>query len=242
MLRLADLAAIAQLRPAGTILAVDNTFCSPYFQRPLEFGADVVVHSTTKYINGHSDVVGGVVVTNAAGLHEQIAFHQNAVGAVPGPQDAYLTLRGAKTLALRMKRHESSALSIARYLESRDDVRDVIYPGLASHPDHALARRQQRGFGGIVSLRVAGGAERALAVAAGMRLFNLAVSLGGVESLVCSPATMTHASVPAARKAELGITDDLLRLSVGLEEPDDLIGDLACALDATIPELSRLVS
>jgi cystathionine beta-lyase/cystathionine gamma-synthase len=157
---------------------------------------------------------------------------------VPGPQDAYLTLRGAKTLALRMQRHESSAHSIAAYLESRDDVTEVIYPGLASHPDHALARRQQRGFGGIVSLRVAGGGGRALEVARSTRLFNLAVSLGGVESLICSPATMTHASVPAERKAALGITDDLLRLSVGLEEPYDLVNDLAAALDATIPELT----
>ena len=244
LLRLADLAAIASLRPSGTVLAVDNTFCSPYFQRPLEFGADLVVHSTTKYINGHSDVVGGVVVTSDPALHDQIAFYQNAVGSIPGPQDAYLTLRGAKTLALRMQRHESNALAVACYLESRDDVTEVIYPGLPSHPDHELARRQQRGFGGIVSFRVRAGAlnesgaragaERALDIARATRLFNLAVSLGGVESLICSPATMTHASVPAERKVALGITDDLLRLSVGLEEPGDLIGDLAAALDATI--------
>lgn len=235
LLRLADLSAIAAIKGPNRILAVDNTFCSPYFQRPLEFGADLVVHSTTKYINGHSDVVGGVVITDNPELHTTIAYYQNAVGAVPGPQDSYLTLRGAKTLAVRMREHERNAISIAFYLESRDDVAAVYYPGLPSHPDHALALRQQRGFGGVLSFRVRGGGERALAVASSTRLFNLAVSLGGVESLICSPASMTHASVPEDRKRELGITDDLLRLSVGIEELDDLIGDLGSALDATLP-------
>jgi cystathionine beta-lyase/cystathionine gamma-synthase len=165
-------------------------------------------------------------------LFERIAYHQNAVGAVPGPQDAYLTLRGAKTLALRMKQHEQSAFAVARWLETRDDVAAVFFPGLESHPDHELAQRQQRGFGGIVSFRVGGGA-RALELLRSTRLFNLAVSLGGPESLICSPAEMTHKTVPAERKAELGITPDLLRLSIGLEDADDLIADLAAALDAT---------
>jgi cystathionine beta-lyase/cystathionine gamma-synthase len=240
LLRLADLRAIASLKHPGQLLAVDNTFCSPYFQRPLEFGADLVVHSTTKYINGHSDVVGGVVVTDNQDLYTRIAFYQNAVGAVPGPQDAYLTLRGAKTLAVRMREHERNATAVAYFLESREDVAAVFYPGLPSHPDHQLALRQQRGFGGVVSFRVRGGAERARAIAASTRLFNLAVSLGGVESLVCIPSSMTHASVPEARKAELGITEDLLRLSVGIEELDDLIEDLRAALDATLEKAYAL--
>lgn len=232
LLRLADLRAIAALK-GDRILAVDNTFCSPYFQRPLELGADIVVHSTTKYINGHSDVIGGVVITDDPALFETIAFYQNSVGAVPGPQDAYLTLRGAKTLALRMRQHEHNALAVANWLATRDDVAEVFYPGLASHPQHALACRQQRGFGGVVSFRVRGGEERAWAVAGGTRLFNLAVSLGGIESLICSPSAMTHKTVPAERKAQLGITPDLLRLSVGLEDVEDLLDDLALTLDAT---------
>jgi cystathionine gamma-lyase len=233
LLRIADLRALAALKTADQILAVDNTFLSPYFQRPLELGADVVVHSTTKYINGHSDVIGGVVICNDPVLFERIAYHQNAVGAIPGPQDAYLTLRGAKTLALRMRQHEASAQVVAEWLEARDDVAAVFYPGLESHPDHALAKVQQRGFGGIVSFRVQGGRERALELLRSTRLFNLAVSLGGPESLICSPAEMTHKTVPEDRKAELGISPDLLRLSIGLEDVEDLIADLAAALDAT---------
>jgi cystathionine beta-lyase/cystathionine gamma-synthase len=232
LLRVADIRALAAIK-GDRILAVDNTFLSPFFQRPLELGADVVVHSTTKYINGHSDVVGGAVLVNDPALFETIAFHQNAVGAIPGPQDAYLTLRGAKTLALRMREHERNALALASWLEQHEDVACVYYPGLPSHPDHELAKRQQRGFGGVVSFRVRGGAERANALAGATRLFNLAVSLGGVESLICSPSAMTHKTVPAERKLELGITPDLLRLSVGLEEIDDLIADLEQALDAT---------
>jgi cystathionine gamma-lyase len=236
LLRIADLRALAALKRPGLVLAVDNTFCSPYCQRPLELGADLVVHSTTKYINGHSDVVGGAVVTDDEALFERIAFHQNAVGAVPGPQDCYLTLRGAKTLAVRMRQHEKNALALAQWLEAQtDDVAQVFYPGLASHPDHELAKRQQRGFGGVVSFRVRGGAERACELARTTRLFNLAVSLGGVESLICVPAQMTHKTVPAERKAELGITDDLLRLSVGLEDVEDLIADLGEALAQTAP-------
>jgi cystathionine gamma-lyase len=233
LLRLADLRALAALKTPTCILAVDNTFCSPYFQRPLELGADLVVHSTTKYINGHSDVVGGIVIADDPALFEEIASHQNAVGAVPGPQDAYLTLRGAKTLALRMRQHEHNAFAIARWLETREDVDEVFYPGLPSHPQHALAQRQQRGFGGVVSFRARGGEERANALASTTRLFNLAVSLGGVESLICSPYAMTHKTVPTERKAQLGITPDLLRLSVGLEEAEDLTQDLGSALDTT---------
>jgi cystathionine beta-lyase/cystathionine gamma-synthase len=233
LLRVADLSQIGLRKPSSAVLVVDNTFCTPYFQQPLELGADMVVHSTTKYINGHSDVVGGAVVTNAPRLSERIAFHQNAVGAVPGPMDAYLTLRGAKTLAVRMRRHEENATHVARWLQERRDVADVIYPGLPSHRHHALASRQQRGFGGIVSFRVHGGRERALAVARSTRLFNLAVSLGGVESLICCPAEMTHKSMPDAHKRRLGITPDLLRLSVGLEAAEDLVNDLSEALNQT---------
>jgi cystathionine beta-lyase/cystathionine gamma-synthase len=234
LLRIADIRAIAALNRAGQVLAVDNTFCSPYFQRPLELGADLVVHSTTKYVNGHSDVVGGAVVVNDPSLYDAIAFHQNAVGAVLGPQDAYLTLRGAKTLALRMQQHERNAAALATWLERRSDVEAVYYPGLSSHPEHELAKRQQHGFGGILSFRVSGGAQGALRVACGTRLFNLAVSLGGVESLICVPSAMTHKSVPASLKSDLGITPDLIRISAGLEETDDLLADLEEALDGAV--------
>ncbi|GAC1414902.1 MAG: cystathionine gamma-synthase [Candidatus Velthaea sp.] len=232
LLTIIDIAAIAALKPSGVALAVDNTFCSPFFQRPLELGADIVVHSTTKYINGHSDVVGGIVITSDPALRDQIAFNQNAVGAVPGPQDAFLTLRGAKTLALRMREHGRNALALAQWAGGRDDIAAVLYPGLPGHPGHALAKRQMSGYGGIVSIRIAGAPGRALEVARRTRIFNLATSLGGVESLICSPYTMTHGSVPHARKIELGITTDLLRLSVGIEDIDDIIADLAQALDA----------
>jgi cystathionine gamma-lyase len=234
LLRIIDIAAISALKQTGQIVAVDNTFATPYWQRPLELGADVVMHSTTKYLGGHSDVVGGIAITDDPELHAQIAFAQNAVGAIPGPWDAYLTLRGAKTLALRMREHERNAHAVAHYLETRDDLSAVYYPGLASHPHHELAKRQMRGFGGIVSFRVRGGAERALAVARATKIFNLATSLGGVESLVCSPWTMTHGSVPPERKIALGVTQDLLRLSVGIEDEADLLEDLKYALDATL--------
>jgi cystathionine beta-lyase/cystathionine gamma-synthase len=235
LLRLADLRAIAALKGEGRYLAVDNTFCSPVFQRPLELGADIVVHSTTKYINGHSDVVGGGVIVNDPALFEQIAFHQNAVGAIPGPQDAYLTLRGAKTLDLRMRQHERNALAVAQWLEQHDDIAEVFYPGLPSHPQHELAKSQQYGFGGVLSFRVRGGEERVVEFVRSTRLFNLAVSLGGVESLICVPSGMTHKTVPEDRKAELGITPDLVRISVGLENVDDLIDDLAEALEVSAP-------
>jgi cystathionine beta-lyase/cystathionine gamma-synthase len=239
LLKIIDIAGVARLRRPGQVVAVDNTFATPYWQSPLALGADVVMHSTTKYLNGHSDVVGGIVITDDPDLHAQIAFHQNAVGAVPGPWDAYLTLRGAKTLALRMREHERNAHAVAHFLDSRDDVSEVYYPGLVSHPQHELAERQMRGFGGVVSLRVRGGAERALELVKHLRIFNLATSLGGVESLVCSPPTMTHGSVPLQRKAELGITDDLIRLSVGIEDEADILNDLAQALDATLELAER---
>ncbi|MBV9439124.1 MAG: cystathionine gamma-synthase [Candidatus Eremiobacteraeota bacterium] len=236
LLRLVDIAAVAQLKPAGAVLAVDNTFATPYLQSPLALGADVVVHSTTKYIGGHSDAVGGAAITNDPQVAETLRFHQNAVGGVPGPFDAYLTLRGAKTLAVRMREHERNAAAVAAFLAERADVERVYYPGLASHPQHELARRQMRGFGGMVSFTLAGGAARALEVAKRTQLFSLAESLGGVESLITHPARMTHGSIPAEERERRGVTDALLRLSVGLESARDLIADLRQALDAAQSE------
>jgi cystathionine beta-lyase/cystathionine gamma-synthase len=233
-LRLCDIEALARTRPRGALIAVDNTFASPFLQQPLGLGADLVVHSTTKYIGGHSDVIGGAVITNDRELAQAIAYHQNCVGAVPGPWDAYLTLRGAKTLALRMQTHARNAQAVAEFLERRADVAAVNYPGLRSHPQHALAKRQMRAFGGIVSFRPEGGVARAYAIAQSTAIFSLAVSLGGVESLICSPAKMTHASLACDERLRLGITDDLLRLAVGIEDVEDLIGDLAAGLDATL--------
>jgi cystathionine beta-lyase/cystathionine gamma-synthase len=232
LLKLIDIRAIAALRDAGQIVAVDNTFATPYFQQPLGLGADVVVHSTTKYIGGHSDVVGGVAVTSNRELYEAIKFAQNAVGGVPGPQDAWLTMRGAKTLAVRMREHERNARAIAEFLESRADVARVHYPGLASHPQHELAKRQMTGFGGMLSCVLAGPPQRALEFAGTLRYFSLAESLGGVESLICHPARMTHGSIPADDRERRGITDGLLRLSVGIEDIDDLLEDLRRGLDA----------
>jgi cystathionine beta-lyase/cystathionine gamma-synthase len=234
LLKIVDIAAVAALRPAGAVVAVDNTFASPYFQSPLALGADVVVHSTTKYIGGHSDVVGGAVLTNDEAIYETVKFHQNAVGGVPGPMDAWLTMRGAKTLAVRMREHEANAREVAAFLEGRDDVAKVFYPGLASHPQHELAKRQMRGFGGMVSFTLRGPESRALEFAKHTKLFSLAESLGGVESLLCHPARMTHGSIPKEQRERLGVTDGLLRLSVGIEGIRDLIGDLTHALDTTI--------
>lgn len=231
VLKILDIAAISALKRCGQVVAVDNTLVSPFFQKPLSLGADIVVHSTTKYICGHSDVVGGVVITDNPDLHKEIAFHQNAVGAIPGPWDAYLTLRGAKTLALRMRAHEANAFALASYLSQRDDIEHVYYPGLPTHPEHDLARKQMTGYGGLLSIRVRGGSERARAIARGTKIFNLAVSLGGVESLICSPATMTHGPLTPEERLQLGITDDLLRLSAGIEDTSDLINDIAYALD-----------
>ena len=232
MLRLADLEAIAELcRKRGLIAAADNTFASPYVQRPLELGFDVVMHSTTKYIGGHSDVVGGaLVVGENAELRDKLTFLQNAIGSVASPFDSYLTLRGMKTLALRMERHCENAQAIAEWLEARKDVAQVIYPGLRSHPQHALAKKQMAAPGGMITAVL----DRNLAGTREMlertRLFTLAESLGGVESLIEHPAIMTHASIPAETRARIGIADGLIRLSVGVENVDDLIADLDRAL------------
>jgi cystathionine gamma-lyase len=232
LLRLADLEWIAKLaRRKGCLAVADNTFASPYVQRPLELGLDIVVHSTTKYLNGHSDMVGGVaVVGENRELAEKMKFLQNSVGAIQGPFDSFLALRGVKTLALRMERHCSNALRIARWLETRPEVERVIYPGLESHPQHALAKRQMQAFGGIVTLvldRDLAGTKRFLERC---QLFTLAESLGGVESLIEHPGIMTHASLPPELRARSGISDSLVRLSCGVEDADDLIGDLEQAL------------
>jgi cystathionine gamma-lyase len=232
LLKLVDLEAVAAIcRDRGVRLVVDNTFMSPVFQRPLALGADIVVHSTTKYLNGHSDVIGGVIVTDDPQLSEPLYFLQNAIGAVPGPMDAWLVLRGIKTLALRMERHAANAARVAAWLEAHPAVERVIYPGLPSHPQHALAQRQMSGFGGMISAIVRGGLPAARAVLSKTKLFALAESLGGVESLIEHPALMTHASVPADIRQRLGISDGLIRLSVGIEHIDDLIADLEQALD-----------
>jgi cystathionine gamma-lyase len=230
LLQVLDIAAIAEVtHKAGAVLAVDNTFASPYLQQPLRLGADLVVHSTTKYLGGHSDVIGGAVV-GPAELLGPIAFYQNAAGGVPGPFDAWLTLRGIKTLALRMERHSANARRLAEWLAGQPQVERVYYPGLPSHPGHELARRQMRDFGGMVSIRLRGGAEAARRFLPRTRLFSLAESLGGVESLVCHPATMTHASIPVELRLARGIDDGLIRLSVGIEDGDDLQEDLRQAL------------
>lgn len=234
LMKLIDIAAVAELaHPRGIRVAVDNTFASPYCQRPLSLGADVVHYSTTKYIGGHSDVVGGALVTSDAELYQQLKYLQNAVGGVPGAFDSWLVLRGLKTLALRMRQHSSNAFEVACWLERHAAVKRVYYPGLESHPQHALARRQMvGGFGGMLSFEVTGGVAAAREVARRTRLFTLAESLGGVESLIELPALMTHASLPPERRAEIGIDDGLIRLSVGIEEADDLIADLAQALSS----------
>lgn len=230
LLQIIDIAAIAELsHQADALFAVDNTFASPYLQRPLSLGADLVVHSTTKYLGGHSDVVGGAVIGRRE-LLEPIQFYQNAAGAVAGPFDAWLVLRGLKTLAVRMDRHCENAARLAEWLAAQPWVEQVFYPGLASHPGHAIARRQMRAFGGMVSVRVAGGGDAARRLLTRTRVFSLAESLGGVESLIGHPATMTHASIPAAIREARGIDDGLVRLSVGIEDFDDLRADLEQAL------------
>lgn len=236
LLKLADLAAIAALcRARGIIAVADNTFASPWVQRPLELGFDIVVHSTTKYLNGHSDVIGGVAVVSGderlAPVREQLGFLQNAVGAIAGPFDSFLALRGLKTLGLRMERHCANALALAHWLEGQVEVARVRYPGLASHPQHALAARQMRGFGGMLSLELATDLAGTRRVLERCELFALAESLGGVESLIEHPAIMTHATIPASQRASLGIGDNLVRLSVGIEDVADLQRDLRRALD-----------
>jgi cystathionine gamma-synthase/cystathionine gamma-lyase len=235
LLKLIDVRAIASLRKGGQIVVVDNTFASPYFQQPLSLGADVVVHSTTKYIGGHSDVVGGAALTNSKELYDVIKFHQNAVGGVPSPHDAWLTMRGAKTLALRMREHAKNAQAIAEFLSSHPEVDRVYYPGLPSHPQHELAKSQMSGFGGMLSFTLKGPEQRALDFAHRMKYFSLAESLGGVESLICHPARMTHGSIPKEERERRGVTDGLLRLSVGIEDVDDLIEDLRSALETLEP-------
>ena len=236
MLKLADVSALcAKAHAAGVLVAVDNTFATPWGQQPLALGADIVVHSTTKYLGGHSDVVGGAVIVKDPALAARIAFHQNAIGGTPGPFDSWLTLRGVKTLALRMERHCSNALAVAQFLEADPRVRKVIYPGLPSHPQHDLARRQMRAGGGMVTVVLQGGLEQARRFLETVHVFTLAESLGGVESLIEHPGIMTHASIPADRRAELGIDDSLVRLSVGIEHIDDLLADLRRALDAAFP-------
>jgi cystathionine gamma-lyase len=231
MLKLVDLAKVARFaKKHGLILVVDNTFCSPLLQRPLEHGADLVLHSATKYLNGHSDIVGGIVVAGSKELAERMAFLQNSVGAIAGPFDAFLAMRGLKTLHLRMKAHCEGALELARWLEKHQAVEKVFYPGLKSHLQHTLAKRQMSGFGGIISIEVKGGFKAARRMLERCELFALAESLGGVESLIEHPATMTHASVPAPNRKRLGISDGLIRLSVGVEDIEDLRIELAGSL------------
>ncbi len=231
LLGICDLRAICELIPDGVLVAVDNTFASPYLQNPLELGAHLVVHSTTKYIGGHSDLVGGAIVVNDPELAERIHFFQNAVGAVPSPFDCYLASRGLKTLALRMERHSKNAQAVAEFLAGHPMVERVYYPGLPSHPGHEVAKAQMKhGFSGMVSFSLRS-EEAARRLVRKLRIFLLAESLGGVESLVCHPATMTHASYPREEREARGITDRLLRLSVGIEDPEDLIADLGQALE-----------
>ena len=232
MMRLCDLAAAGEIaRRAGALFAVDNTFATPFFQRPIAHGADVVLHSTTKYLNGHSDMVGGVLVTNRDDLADRLGFLQNSCGAIPGPFDCWLALRGTKTLPLRMRQHDASGRAIATWLEGHAKIERVYYPGLPSHPQHALACSQMAGFGGMLSFDL-GDPERARRMVERTRIFSLAESLGGVESLIGHPATMTHASVPREMREAMGLTDSLVRLSIGIEDVEDLKEDLDQALAA----------
>ncbi len=235
LLKIIDIAAAAAIgRAAGALVVVDNTFATPYLQRPLELGADIVVHSTTKYLGGHSDVVGGALVVNDADLAQKLAFLQNAVGGVPGPLDCFLVLRGTKTLHVRMERHVQNAERIASFLAAHEMVERVYYPGLPAHPGHAIARKQMSGFGGMVSFTLAGESEAmARDVVSRTRIFTLAESLGGVESLIEHPTSMTHGSIPRAERVKGGLSDGLIRLSVGIEEVEDLIDDLDRALRET---------
>ena len=231
LMRITDLRAAAEIaHRGGALLVVDNTFATPYFQRPFDYGADIVWHSSTKYLNGHSDMVGGIAVVNDDDLATRLQFILNAAGAVPGPFDAWLVMRGTKTLHLRMQRHDENGRAVAAWLVERLGAERVIYPGLESHPQHALAKAQMTGFGGMISLEL-GSTERAGRVLDRVRVFSLAESLGGVESLISHPASMTHASVPLENRTELGITEGLIRLSCGVEDVGDLIGDLEGAIE-----------
>ncbi|MGK5089966.1 cystathionine gamma-synthase [Bdellovibrionota bacterium FG-2] len=231
MLKVLDIAALSQIaRACGAVSVVDNTFLSPYFQKPLDLGADIALHSVTKYINGHSDVVGGVLATSNTALYEELKFYQNACGGVPAPMDCFLVLRGLKTLHVRMEQHAKNAMQIARYLEAHPRVERVIYPGLESHPQHALARKQMSGFGGMITFFIRGGLSEARAFLEKVQIFTLAESLGGVESLIEHPAIMTHASIPVETRKQLGIHDNLIRISTGIEDVSDLLADLKQAL------------
>ena len=231
MMFLTDLAAVGDLTQArGLLYVVDNTFATPYFQRPLAFGADIALHSTTKYLNGHSDIVGGLLVTGRDDLAERLGFIQNAAGAVPGPMDCWLALRGLKTLPLRMRQHDANGRRVAQWLAGRREVTKLYYPGLPSHPQHELACRQMTGFGGMISLDL-GDVDRTRRFVEAVRIFALAESLGGVESLIGHPASMTHAAVPPALRQSMGLTDSLVRLSCGCEDAEDLIADLEQALE-----------
>ena len=233
MLTLSDIRALSDMaHERGATVVVDNTFASPYFQQPLSLGADAVVHSTTKYMGGHSDVVGGAFVTSDEEMYEKVKFYQNAAGAVPGPFDSWLVLRGLKTLSVRMRQHEENALTVARFLEDHPETATVNYPGLPSHPQHDLAKKQMSGFSGMVSFTLKGGAEAAHAAVQKTKLFHFAESLGGVESLVTHPASMTHAAIPREQREARGVTDGLLRLSVGIEDKEDLVADLDQAISA----------
>ncbi len=232
LLKLIDIEAISNIAKKNNILTVvDNTFATPFFQKPLNLGADIVMHSTTKYLNGHSDVIGGAIITNDEELYDKLQFLQNAVGAVPSPFDCFLVLRGIKTLAVRMERHEENALKIAQFLEKHPKVKMVIYPGLDSHPQHEIARKQMSGFGGIITFFIKGGLESARRFLEKVKIFSLAESLGGVESLIEHPAIMTHASLPKKVREKTGISDELIRISVGIENVEDLIDDIKEALE-----------
>lgn len=232
LLKLCDIQAIADIAKEKNILScVDNTFMSPYFQQPLDLGADLVVHSTTKYVGGHSDVVGGAVVTSNDDLYARLKYNQNSIGAIPGPFDSWLTLRGMKTLALRMREHNKNAMAIAKFLSNHPKIEKVNYPGLESHPQHELAKKQMSGFGGMISFEVKGGLDAGKIVATNTKLFALAESLGGVESLIGHPATMTHAAIPKEERMKIGLSDGLIRISVGIEDEEDLIKDLEQAFD-----------
>jgi cystathionine gamma-lyase len=233
MLTLSDIAKLSEMaHERGAFVVVDNTFASPYFQNPLALGADIVVHSTTKYMGGHSDVVGGAAATSNEEFQEGIKFYQNAAGAVPGAFDSWIVLRGLKTLAVRMRQHEENALAVAEFLQDHPEVETVHYPGLPDHPQHELAKKQMSGFSGMVSFTLKGGAEAAYAAVQKTRVFHFAESLGGVESLVTHPATMTHAAIPREQREARGVTDGLMRLSVGIEDKEDLIADLDSAITA----------
>lgn len=230
MLNLTDIKGTTEIAKKHNLISVvDNTFMSPYFQNPLLLGADIVLHSTTKYLNGHCDVVGGILITNDEKIHERLRYLQNAIGSVPSPFDCWLTLRSTKTLALRMKQHNENAMKIAEYLENQNYAEKVIYPGLKSHPQHELAKKQMSGFGGMISVDF-GTFEKAKKVLNGVKIFALAESLGGVESLICHPASMTHAAVPKKERDKIGLTDSLVRFSVGIEDVEDLIADIENAL------------